>query len=566
MTVEHALYGLSICLALALRLVALERWPLLEREAASALAAWRFARGLPAALRGHSPVLFHLNSLLFYFTNGGDHLARLGSLAFGTLLVCLPYGLRGQLGRVGALAASLLLGMSPTFVYFSRAVDGHIVVAFCALALLTAGAGYLKDRSGTPVIAGVCMALLALLAAPSGYTVLVVLLTLPLFLWAWARFRYRGWWVELLQAWRDLRKNAGAVRGILPMASVLFLALGLGFTANPAGLQMALDQLGQWTGGLLPVSLSVWYKAPLLLILYEALPLILGLAGFLLERPRDDLWWVGLRYWFVATLVLSTVPGRRQASSVLLMVLPLVLSAGWAVGRLWQELREVLDAPLLWALVAASLLVLGAAYLQLVNYLSFATPNYLLRIAALAVFLVSCYALVWSLSGRDVPLRAAALSLALVLSLGMIRMETRLNYFRARDPLEPMVGDTTSPDLLRFAERAPQLSSHIVGDPHAMEWVVADQLQNPLGWYLRSFEQVSYATGGIAGPEAHGVITLGEGSGPSGFVGLRYGLRSRGATLQRTPEEWLRWWVGSKSPAPSPAEEELVLWVRASEQ
>jgi len=356
------------------------------------------------------------------------------------------------------------------------------------------------------------------------------------------------------------------MRRTAPIATVLFLALGLGFTANPAGLQMALDQLGQWTGSLRSVSQSVWYKAPLLLILYEALPLILGLAGFVLGRPRSDVWWVALRYWFAATLVLAIVPGHRQASSVLLMLLPLVLSTGWAVERLWGELREVLGAPLLWALVAASLLVSGAAYLQLVNYLSFPTPNHLLRIAALAVFLASSYALVWSFTGRDVPLRAAALSLVLVLFLGMIRMETRLNYVRARDPLEPIVGDTTSPDLLQFADKARQLSGHIVGDSRAMEWVVADQLQNPLGWYLRDFEQVRYAAGAMAGPGDRAIITLGEGSGPAGFVGLRYGLRSRGVVLQRSPEEWLRWWVGFKSPAPVPADEELVLWVRASEQ
>ena len=39
-TVEQALYGLSLCLALGLRLATQKDWPLLEGEASLALAAW----------------------------------------------------------------------------------------------------------------------------------------------------------------------------------------------------------------------------------------------------------------------------------------------------------------------------------------------------------------------------------------------------------------------------------------------------------------------------------------------------------------------------------------------
>ena len=93
-TVEQALYGLSLVLALGLRLATQNGWPLLDAEASLALAAWRFARSLPATLRGHSPLLFHVNALLLYFTEGSDALVRLGPLCFGSLMVLWPAGLR----------------------------------------------------------------------------------------------------------------------------------------------------------------------------------------------------------------------------------------------------------------------------------------------------------------------------------------------------------------------------------------------------------------------------------------------------------------------------------------
>ena len=68
LTVELCLYGLIWGLALAVRLLGLARWPLLDGEAGLALAAWRLARGLPATVRGHSPLLFHANALLFFLT------------------------------------------------------------------------------------------------------------------------------------------------------------------------------------------------------------------------------------------------------------------------------------------------------------------------------------------------------------------------------------------------------------------------------------------------------------------------------------------------------------------
>ncbi len=566
LTVELGLYGLSFGLALALRLLALERWPLLDQETGLALAAWRLARGLPTVLRGHSPLLFHANTLWFFLTGGSDLLARSWCVLFGSLLVLLPYGLRHRLGRVGALAASLLLAISPSFVYFSRSVDGSIIVAFCALGLLVVLANYLESRRDVDLPLASGLLVLALLAAPSAYTLLAILLTFGLFLHIWARFRDKEPLDDLKEAWNDACSDSQARRWALNAAFLLVLGLGLAFAFNVAGLQMALDQLGQWLAGFHFFGQPSWYLALLLLFLYEGLPLFFGLAGFFVQRSRGDVWNLLLRYWLIFALLFSIVPGYRPTSSVLLILLPLILSTGWAVDKLGQELRGIVRQPLLWVLVAVTLVVSATAYLQLVHYLSLPQTNQLLRMAALGIFALSSYALVWSLSGSQLPLRAAMVSLLLLLWFGCFRAGVRLNYDRARDPLEPMVGVATSPQVLELAREASQLSSHLHGDARVLAWQVEERLEIPLGWYLRDFEQVSYLSRVPPEPDAPGVIALAGVPGPSGYVGLRYALRSFSTTLERSPIEWLRWWTGYKSGSLGQQTEHVVLWVRKSLQ
>jgi uncharacterized protein (TIGR03663 family) len=561
-TVELGLYGFVFGLALVLRLLALGRWPLLDEEAGLALAAWRLARALPASLRGHSPLLFHANTLLFFQTGGTDGLARSWCVLVGGLMVLLPYGLRAYIGRMGALGASLLLAISPAFVYFSRSVDGSIIVAFCGLGLLVVLADALTQPRDLHLLAGSGLLVLALLAAPSVYTLVAVLLTFPLFLRIWARIRDREPLDELVHVWESMRDRPQAKRWALNLAFVLLLAFGLAFAFNVAGLQMALDQLGQWLGAFRLPSSSSWYQLPLLLFLYEGLPLVFGLAGLVLKRNRTDVWSVLLRYWFAFALVFSVASGAGSPSSVLLILLPLILGAGWALQELGQKLLEVGQDSRLWALLAVSFLVFCAAYVQLVQYLSFPQSNYVLRMAALGVFTLSSYALIWSLSGPEVPLRAGALSLFLLLLLVMIRNEARLNYAQARDAGEPMVAAATSPQVLELAQEAARLSSQLKGDARVLDLQVDQRLEVPLGWYLRGFDQVTYDSTVPAESEISGLVTLGDAPGPAGFVGLRFDLRSVNTITKRSPMEWFRWWVGYKPMSIGTQTEGLVLWVR----
>ncbi|KPL21743.1 MAG: hypothetical protein AMJ93_08850 [Anaerolineae bacterium SM23_84] len=568
LTMEHLLYAVVLGLALAVRVGVFGRWPLRDQEAGLALSAWRFARGLPAMLRGHSPLLFHVNALLFFLTDGSDALARLLSVLFGSSLVVLPYGLRGYLGRTGALAASVLLALSPSMVYFSWAVDGSVIVAFCALGLLVVGADLLESHRPSYAAVATALLVLALMAGPSVYTLLAILLTFPVALRVSARQGADGGGLhDLRHAWCNLAADADSWRRALSVAATLFLAAGLGFVYNPMGLQMALDQFGKWVGDFHFVGTSPWYRAPLLLLLYEGLPLFLGIVGFVVARKRRDVLTLLLRYWLIFALILSVLPGYRPPSSIVLILLPLVLAAGQAAEYLTQQIRHMPRRPLFWGLLALSLTVTGAAYVQLATYLSSPASTYLLRIAALSVFAVSAYAFVWSLVGPDVPLRAAAVWLLLLLLFGWIRAGVRLNYRRADDVAEPMVVVSTSPQVLELSGAAARLSSQVTGDERTMTWRVDEDLEVPLGWYLRRFERVSYVREAAEQPDAEAVILPAGAPAPSEYVGLRFALRSRWVGGRQSLFEWLRWWTEQKSAVRGQVvEEAVVLWVKKPPQ
>ena len=81
----------------------------------------------------HGPFLFHLVASFYLLFGDSDASSRYGSALFGALIVLLPWFLRRELGRWGALVAALLLLTSPSFLYFARFQRQDIYSAFFTL-------------------------------------------------------------------------------------------------------------------------------------------------------------------------------------------------------------------------------------------------------------------------------------------------------------------------------------------------------------------------------------------------------------------------------------------------
>ena len=87
LTGEVALYGLFVCVAVAIRLGGLSVWPLLDAEIGSALAAWRALQGVAQPTANYVPLLYDANLALFALTRATDAATRLLPALVGSALV-----------------------------------------------------------------------------------------------------------------------------------------------------------------------------------------------------------------------------------------------------------------------------------------------------------------------------------------------------------------------------------------------------------------------------------------------------------------------------------------------
>jgi uncharacterized protein (TIGR03663 family) len=565
-TIESLGYALSVGVAAVLRILALGRWPLSYDEASVALAAWRFARGTPMVLRGHSPLLLHANAALLFFANGSDAAVRWLPVVAGVVLVVLPWGLRRQLGRVGALAASFLFALSSTLTYFSRELNGSVIVTACALALYVLLARYLEERRWAYLVAAAPVLMIALLAGPGAYSLLAAFLWFPLFLRLVTRLSHDGAAQEEWQAAVGAAlAERQAWRQALVLGGCVFLAGGVAFVANPAGLQLTLDQFRTWILSF-ELGSTPWYRSFALLTFYEALPLVGGLLGAVVERSRRDVfsWW--LRWTLVFGVIVAIFPGLRSPDNLWLLLLPLILMCGQWVDRAWSEGRQWAWHPLFWVPLAVTLAIAAAAHVQLASYMNFPSTNHVFRLAALVVFLLSSLALVGSLTRTRLVMSSAAACLMVIGLLLMVRTNVRLNQLHGRDAVEPLLGLATSPDVLALANSAQDWSHRLTGDPRAMTWQVDQAFEVPLGWYLRAWPDVSFVDRVSAAPVSQAAITAVDVAPLPNFVSMRFDLRATWDHESVPVQEWLRWWIGYRSSLRAQPSQQVLVWVRPLSQ
>jgi len=94
----------------------------------------------------HGPSLFHITALSFWLFGDSDTSARIPVALIGSILVLLPFFLRGWIGKRGAIVASVLLLISPYITYYSRYIRHDILIIFAALIVFIAILHYLKER------------------------------------------------------------------------------------------------------------------------------------------------------------------------------------------------------------------------------------------------------------------------------------------------------------------------------------------------------------------------------------------------------------------------------------
>lgn len=102
----------------------------------------------------HGPFLFHIASISYLIFGDSDASSRYGAALFGAATVLLPWFLRRELGRWGALTASVLLLTSPSFLYFGRFHRHDVYSAFLTLLFFIAIARYVARSRPAWAITG----------------------------------------------------------------------------------------------------------------------------------------------------------------------------------------------------------------------------------------------------------------------------------------------------------------------------------------------------------------------------------------------------------------------------
>lgn len=591
LTVERAAYiGVGL-LAAALRFLGLGLRPLTEGEATQALAALSFSHGaIQTAPSGTAPALFTGNVAAFTLFGGGDAVARWLPAVAGLILALLPYGLRGRLGRGGALAASLLLALSPVAVYYSRALDGAILVAACGLAVVIGLINYLDSRRPVHLYLAAAALGVGLCAGPAMLTLVLILGIYA----AWLVISAR--WPALTEAWSAARHEPGLLTKLGVTLAAAFGLVATTFVLHPAGIGNAADLLGAWIRGFVPGADSQHPVYLLLVMLrYELLILFLSLVAvgwwirfristpFWLpsqDQPGQAVSHTGLFvFWATAAAILALVAGDRLPGSLLLVVVPLALLAGqglaqtrhWLAWHIsWRDLAVVTAAAsamllFLYLWIARATLSADSSTVSILGLTLYTTTGYLLLVALAVLLLVALGAVAWYWRGAKFVLAGAWLTVVVALALFGFRIMWGASFANVADPRELLNLHPTPLEVRYLVSDLETLSEARMNDTHILPITVETQAGPVVAWYLRDFKKqtaVDNLANLPAPPETEAAVALAAQGLPIGetFAGQSFPLRTSWQPWGLDGRWWTRWFLFAEAPQPA-VDREVVLWV-----
>jgi predicted membrane-bound mannosyltransferase len=300
-----------------------------------------------------------------------------------------------------------------------------------------------------------------------------------------------------------------------------------------------------------------------LLVVYEPLILVFGLAAVAYSLWRRDLLSLFLAYWSAAALVIYLVAGGRGPGDVLLIVLPLALLAGALVGRLLDELAAKaswVSEGLFVALACPVVVYLG---LELGGYAFRSARDHLWLALVAVLVLVGMLALYWFSFGRELAMRSGGLVLLLSLVVLTTSISCYLNYRRGSDPREIMLVSPTSGGILDLVETV-ELVSGRQGHPKAIPMTVHQGAGPASAWYLRDFDDVEFVT--HLSPSIDTPVVIAPAGEQEPTLGAQYSGQDFALTSSWKPEglagpDLMRWLFYRRASTPVQTDS-LVLWVK----
>jgi MFS family permease len=550
---DHALFISAFILALVLRLIKLDSFPLSDLEANWALQAFHLLQNAHPAL-GSQPGYVLPTALLFFIFGSTDFMARIVPALAGSLLVLVPYILRERLPGKSAILLAFFLALEPGLLAVSRAVGGPILaVSFTLLAMSL----WLTKQ---PAWAGFFGAL-ALLSGPALWPGLIALGTAWLVAGGWASLRRSRTDIESAEEGRyspwQMWKPA------LIAGGVTLLAVGTLLFLFPAGLGAAFSSLPDYLHGWTQSREVPLTRLVLALAVYEPFFVffaVIAIVRGILARDRQVIF---LSVWLAAALVFALLYPARLVVDLAWALVPLAALAALEVS---QALG--FDSENRWEIAGMAVLTFSILIFAALDFAGIALTNpspedtrlrWILLGGALALLAVSItlIALGWSL---EVARKGALWGFITVMTLYTISVATGASGLRANETQELWRTDPQPAQAALLLKTIDDLSTWKKGAVDALNVTVYGVDSPSLAWTLRN-QPVTFATAAPTGSSSDIVIGPFD---PKAAFGAEY--RGQDFVWRRFPgwntatfPEWLRWFAVHEMPQ---GEEAVLLWAR----
>jgi uncharacterized protein (TIGR03663 family) len=474
----------------------------------------------------HGPWQFHWTALIYFLFGDSDFTARLAPVLFGTALIGLPYFLRRELGRTGALVASILLTISPVFLYFSRFAREDIYFATWNAIIVVGLFGMIRTHRESYLY-------LAAVGLAGGFATKEAIY-ISGFIWV-------AFFALLLTVFRrtEAATLVGSTLRAYPLsayARAVFLTVAIDavlFTTFLTNLgdpwNCLLGRLcsagGLWTGtgGALLYWFAQhdvqrggqpWYYYLLLLPLYEFVPLALAAAGLVWMGSRRNLFTWFCLWWAALALLIYSYAGEKMPWITPHITLPILFLAAQFLGA-WLEqydLKRLATGPALAVAglgllaIAVTLAAIGLSAVRAMTPLERQTfllerLGYVLVVGAVGATIV------WLKRRRPGTPIVAPLGLALLLTGLAFYIHTawQVTYAHGDVPVEMLVYVQSSPDVPQVVAEIERISFQtgqgkdlrILMDNGYTENVGGQQIVHeavswPFEWYLRHYRNRRY--------------------------------------------------------------------------
>ena len=532
---------ITLVVAAGLRLLRLDGWALDADEAARAYDAWVLFRGQPPVTGDPIPntgsLLLLVEGIGFFLFGTSDVVARIVPALTGLAIVALPLALRGWVGGPAALGMAALAAVSPTLVYASRIVSPEVIVAALSLAAVAClvrlgDAGLLRTTRGPAIALGITVGG-AYSTSPSAVTVLVTLI---------AAIALAALAVPEGTIQRGLRALRRELPVFLLAAGVTAILSSTRFLSYPPGIAGVGETLGAWWRLLTESSGQPVQLFLMALLIYEPIAVVFAIAALARSRTDRGDAIVLLAAWAAVAFALWSFSAGRGPEHAVHVVLPLIMLAGIALGRVLHEIdwRHVWHGSgglmaLLMLGIVVGLAAVGVL-LTRIDDRGDGPATALPPVAVLCLVVVPMAYLIWRIASDEreeaqtsQPVLIALLVATLLLGAFGFRSANLLAFTRAVIGTELLAQQTAALGTLPSIERFLRLARDVgindgsARDPtgsHGLSIALERDVQWPYVWYFREFPELSVVEPGTAATTGAqvAIAAIDEGLAEAGYA------------------------------------------------